>query len=635
MERTGIGDAELARRIPVNRLTLVRWKEGATSRPRYGSDVVRCAELLRLTREERDELLVSAGFPPETATAPTGSSEDTALASRQPAGPPAVIEFAQAMRPRLPHSHSARRRVYVLAGGLVIALTLGVVAAYMAIGRDTTVYPVAASEETLVVLAPFVNFTAGEQGFNVSGRLREAIENEITEAGLASVRTAEWPQVIADEAEASRAVERSNATLVIWGEYDSGRVIARFTSPGEMTHTQGQRVIDLASSPEQLSGTINVGLRNEVRYVALSTLGQIYLGRGEHDNAKTILFRALDPRPSDASALSNLRYLLGLAYLDGSLADFDESIWLFSQVLAAEPQSVDVLNSRGLAYMERGRIGDADLAVEDLSRAVGIQPDRPASRLNLAVAYMVRATGGDVERAIDILTRVIEDEPDYAAAFVNRAAAAIAIPGGGDLEAAFTDIETALEIDPLLDSAYVNRGNAFIARGSEGDLDRAVEAFTKALELSPSSSLPLFNRGLVHSGMGNIELSIDDLLLAQQLDPREPLYNEAVCRQLAIGGSPDEAIAYCDLAVEAESAGYSMDARGLANALLDRHPDAIEDFHAFLAWVEASPKKSCGEQFNTSRRDWVQELQSANNPFSSDMAYELRARPTLPGTDPC
>ena len=73
MERTGIGDAELARRIPVSRPTLIRWKEGVTTRPRYREDVVRCAELLRLTQEETDEILLAAGFSPETAPAPEDS----------------------------------------------------------------------------------------------------------------------------------------------------------------------------------------------------------------------------------------------------------------------------------------------------------------------------------------------------------------------------------------------------------------------------------------------------------------------------------------------------------------------------------------------------------------------------------
>ena len=39
MARVGIGDAEMARRVGVSRLTLIRWKEGVTSRPRYREDV--------------------------------------------------------------------------------------------------------------------------------------------------------------------------------------------------------------------------------------------------------------------------------------------------------------------------------------------------------------------------------------------------------------------------------------------------------------------------------------------------------------------------------------------------------------------------------------------------------------------
>ena len=72
MTRTGITDADLARRVGVNRLTLVRWKEGVTSRPRYREDVVKCAEVLRLTAEEGDELLLAAGFHPESPEVPAG-----------------------------------------------------------------------------------------------------------------------------------------------------------------------------------------------------------------------------------------------------------------------------------------------------------------------------------------------------------------------------------------------------------------------------------------------------------------------------------------------------------------------------------------------------------------------------------
>ena len=86
MTRTGITDADLARRVGVNRLTLVRWKEGVTSRPRYREDVVKCAEVLRLTAEEGDELLLAAGFYPENPVA-------------VPAGPLAPVEVEAELLP--------------------------------------------------------------------------------------------------------------------------------------------------------------------------------------------------------------------------------------------------------------------------------------------------------------------------------------------------------------------------------------------------------------------------------------------------------------------------------------------------------------------------------------------------------
>ena len=56
VSRSGIGDSDLARRVGVSRLTPIRWKEGVTARPRYREDVLRCAEVLRLTPEELDAL---------------------------------------------------------------------------------------------------------------------------------------------------------------------------------------------------------------------------------------------------------------------------------------------------------------------------------------------------------------------------------------------------------------------------------------------------------------------------------------------------------------------------------------------------------------------------------------------------
>ena len=210
MARIGIGDAEMARRIGVSRLTLIRWKEGVTSRPRYRDDVLKCAELLRLTPAETDGLLLAAGFSPETAP-------DIDDAPAAPA-PPEQFEEAPETTPG-----PRRRMALLVAGALVGVVAIVAVSVVATTGLfDESPYPVAARGESLIVVAPFVNYTAGQQGFNVRGRLKGEIDRQIREAGLVSVRTAEWPEEIDSETLALEAAQRSGAAIVIWGEYDSG-----------------------------------------------------------------------------------------------------------------------------------------------------------------------------------------------------------------------------------------------------------------------------------------------------------------------------------------------------------------------------------------------------------------------------
>ena len=387
--RTGIGDAELARRIPVSRLTLVRWKEGVTERPRYREDVLRVAEVLRLTDEERDLLLVAAGFAPESAPEPSGS----AVALRDGESLPDALQGV-----RLPVP-PRRRRAWRGAVALALAAVVAAGLAAVLFSRDTTVYPEAADGESLIVLAPFVNYTSGQQGFNIAGRLKEAIDTEVREAGLTGARTADWPKEIEDEQQAEEAGERSGARLVIWGEYDSGRVIARFTVPRSEAAPRAGEVVDIASSPVGLPVTINADLTSEVRHVALITLGQLYLEQGEFDLAKTVLIQASTSPPSDPEALANLRFLMGRAYRGGELFDYDEAIWLFTQALAIRPTSAEAYINRGLSYLDRGREGDADEAIADLTRALAIDFQNAAAYRGRAAAYEARNDPGDAERA--------------------------------------------------------------------------------------------------------------------------------------------------------------------------------------------------------------------------------------------
>ena len=653
IDRSGISDTDLARRIGVSRLTLIRWKEGVTSRPRYREDVIHCAELLRLTSEERNQLLLAAEFLPDEAPndasveAPVEVAAQAEAIAATPAVPPGADRdsgagpehgnaSASAAEPGTRRRRKGVRIEVVAVVAVAVAFAVGVAAFIWADGwAGGPDYPVATAGESLIVIAPFVNYTAGQQGFNVRGRLKNSIDLEIAAAGLSGVTTVEWPQAISGEPAASSAGQRSGAAIVIWGEYDSGRIVARLTVPRSQGEPHGPQVVDIASSPAELPTAINIDLTAEVRSVALLTLSQLYLEQREFDLAKTVLIQALNQPPADPVALSGLRYRLGRAYLGGELADLDEAIWLFTQVLAVQPRSVDSYNSRGLAYLERGRPGDADLAIADLSRAAAIMPQLASPLFNRAVAYLDRGQPGDLERALDDLERAIVAGPESAGAFVNRAAVYLERSESGDLERAFNDLERAIKIDPELATAWVNRGNIYLQRGEEGDTILAVADFTQAIELSPDSAAAYYNRGLLYSDLEDWPQSTSDLRMAQELDPGNPTFNNTLCWQLGIQRQPEMALPYCNLALTVDPDGPARDSRGLVYAVMGRNDEAIADFQAFLTWVDTSVKETCRPHFRPSREAWIAALQSGENPFDATTLRELRVRPAASRDEPC
>ena len=672
MERAGIGDSELARRIPVSRPTLIRWREGVTARPRYREDVVRCAEVLRLTPDETRAFLSAAGFAPddesgagaapdadeggESETADGAASTSSAAESAGAGGLASAAESSAgaanvAVSPvsesgggaaSFPSPTAAAMgywqeklgaRGLVVLGLAVVAAVVALAAAAAYVGtRRAADYPAALEGETLIAVAPFVNYTAGGQGFNVTGRLMAALDEELAAAGLGDARTVELPRAIGSEEEARAAAERSRAALVIWGEYDSGRALARFETARGVSESRGGRVVDIASSPSELPAVINEGLTEETRRAALAALGGLYLERGEHDRAKSALARALRlERSEDPAALANLRFLLGRAYQGGALADQDEAIWLFTQALEAEPRSVETLNARAVSYLDRGREGDADRAVADLARAAAIAPERARTLVNLGVAYGERGADGDSEAALDAFSEALSLEPDYAAALVNRAAAYSERGADGDARRAMDDLERAIALDGGLASAYLNRGIAFLERGGDGDDELAMSDFNRAVSLDGESAAAAYNRALLRSKMGDLDGSLSDLRRASELAPRRTDFAVTLCWQLAAAGAAREALHRC---ARMAADGAARDALGLANALVGRRTRAAEHFEAFLEWTD-SRGADCREAHESSRRGWIETLRAGGDPFDGGTLWELRVRPGKPGDSPC
>ena len=284
--RTGVTDAELARHLGVRRQTIFRWKEGLTKRPRDRQDVQRLADKLRLAPAERDELLLAAGFAPETplpaAATRAGGDADSVLVP---------IANAPSRRRTLPWR-------WLLTGGVI--LFIGLAALLIREMRHTgeTPYtasialgPTAAPNETLILIGQFANYGGEKLGYNVAGRLTEALRDQFETAGMTEVRVQPVPEIIANQEQAQKLGRAQNASLIIWGEYDSGRVLAHVTPLTE--NVNPQEVRHVLDDFTDLNATINADLPEEVQWLELVTMAQVAYMDGDYARAEKAFQQAL------------------------------------------------------------------------------------------------------------------------------------------------------------------------------------------------------------------------------------------------------------------------------------------------------------------------------------------------------
>ncbi len=426
MHRAGISDAEMARTLSVQRQTIFRWREGLVQHPREREDVLRMAGKLRLTPAERDELLLAAGFAPQAEIAPGPSPAVPAIGEAAPApqaGPEVRLSAPAPARTGPPPLFAAlrqrRNRLWLIIGTVFVVLSLAGVGAVLLSSSNgashgdatPTVPPPAAPDEMLILLSQFANYSQGQAGYNVAGRLREALQEEIAAAALDGVRIAIWPAVIDSATAALSATETTRATLVLWGEYDSGRVVARVQAPRAAGAVDQQEVHRLVATPADLNVTVNTELPKEMRWMALYVLGEAALNAGRYDTAQAALKRALSLAGGDDATISRIYYDLG--FIEGARAapDWSQAIAYYTLAIERSPGSVAALNNRGVCYFNRRAEGDLPRAVADLDEAIGLSPDFASAQFNLGLALLAQGAE-ERERGIAALRRAQALAPD-------------------------------------------------------------------------------------------------------------------------------------------------------------------------------------------------------------------------------
>lgn len=280
MRRTGINDSELARTLGISRQTVFRWKQGQVARPRHRDDVLVCARRLRLSAEERDRLLLAAGFAPELA--PPASREETDP-DPEAAAPPLALRGQGGPGLRSLNGNPTRRlRWRVIAavaiGGLAVAAAL---TAFPAVGPPR--YPRARSGETLLLVsAPGSTALPGKP--DPEDAVIAALQREISGMRLVGIRAARWPAAIAGAAAAEAARRRAGATVLVW----------RVGSDPTLHLAMG-----IGDSGSATSAPLAADQADGGRVAALMALAEALTLRGDPAGARVFLVQALALLPAN------------------------------------------------------------------------------------------------------------------------------------------------------------------------------------------------------------------------------------------------------------------------------------------------------------------------------------------------
>ncbi len=544
IERAGISDSELARSIGVRRQTLFRWKDGQIQRPRYRDDVVRCAKRLRLTPEERDLLLTAAGFSPET---PPLSVREQPPEPVQEAPPEEDSEEeSQEAAPQPTVTSSRRPWVIGFAGGLVIVVGIALATAMLSNGEGevpvaevvatptqtpepttpsatpTAVVetPVAETpeakllakvvttpepdaEEDTVVIARFVNYTGGVTGYNVAGRIKAALEEEIRAEFLPSIEIKVLAEDVRDEAEAQEVAQRTKASIVIWGEYDSGRAQARFTVPalhGSMEESQVERPV---LNPTDLTATINTELPHDVRLLALLIFAELYESGEDSKKARDALDEALTTLPKEPDTVATIYFRLGYLYQVKEPPNLAAAEKYYTLAILYGPNSPTPYYNRGLVYWDQGEV---DNAINDYTDSLFRNPRDPKALHFRGFAYLERNRPGDVIRAIDDFSKSIEFDDTVLENYFSRGVAYTKLGGAHD-DQSLKDFHHVLSVDSD-HKGSLNNLCWFMSLGG-----RAAEGLPycdRALSIDPDYYLAYDSRGLAHALLGDHEKAIED-----------------------------------------------------------------------------------------------------------------------------
>ena len=206
-------------------------------------------------------------------------------------------------------------------------------------------------------------------------------------------------------------------------------------------------------------------------------LGALLASAGRLQDAKPLMKRALELKPSEFAFLENYVGVLVLA------EDFAEALELGRKALERQPRNPNLVYLNAASLQKLDRLDEARAAFVALLR---LAPAHLAGRKEYAVTL---SRLGELDEAMRVVGALIAEQPRFADAYLVRANIHSI---RGEFSAALADYERALALQPNAHETGHSYGRALDTIGRYED---ALAAFDRALALRPTYIDALIGRG--------------------------------------------------------------------------------------------------------------------------------------------
>ncbi len=461
----------------------------------------------------------------------------------------------------------------------IAALLIGmavVAAVFVAVRLVTSRETTSGNPNAPLILITKFETPDGRGDFPVADNWRTGLNAAISSLNLLNVRVQTSDSILNSTADAMTLSDQLNATLVVWGDAQLGRIDAHYVlTPRSCALCETTPVTLIETNTDALSGFVSTS--TDDTYAVYFLLSLLTYHSENREAALPFLNNAIRLAPADRAGELNVTTLLLVrsailreqgkliealednnraillnpnhGYAHVQRAALYDTLQMWENAMSDYNTAVDLASGSDWAYRARAigykAQGMYESALNELNRAFELNPANAPNFLWRGVTYYDL---GDYANALTDFTEAIRLAPEVADYYPWRAAAYREL---GQFDAALADLNESIRLEPLVASHYSDLGDLYFSqeRFQEAidnksraillqpdyaryytdlggiyylrlrDFATAAEVYTQALNVDNQNVTAFFYRGLSNYELRRLDAALADFVQAIRFDP--------------------------------------------------------------------------------------------------------------------